>query len=256
MISKVKPLVHDSNEKSDWFETWFNSPYYHILYKNRDETEAEVFLDSLLRLINPKINARILDVACGKGRHSIFLNKKGYDVSGFDLSESNISYNKNFENNRLEFYLHDMREVFRANYFDIVLNLFSSFGYFLNERENLRCLYANAIALKQGGTFVFDYFNAALIRETGNSKTDCSIDGIDFQIEKNIKGKYISKKIHINEKGKESIFEEMLLLAGYAEFEEYFRLAGLKINHCFGSYSLEPFDAKSSERLIILATKQ
>ncbi len=256
MISKVKPVVDDSSERADWYETWFDSPYYHILYKNRDEKEAEHFLDKLIQFIKPPANARILDVACGKGRHSIYLNRKGYDVTGFDLSSESILYDKKFENETLSFYLHDMREIFRTNYFDVVLNLFSSFGYFRKERDNVRCLIANAAALKSEGIFVFDYFNSEFIRAHLTKTHDKEIGGIKFHIEKTIEGNIIRKKIQFSDKGKDYLFEENLLLAGYSEMKKYFLMAGLTITDCFGNYALEPFDEIRSERLILFAKKK
>lgn len=256
MISKVKPVVVDKSDKNDWFETWFDSPYYHLLYKNRDHREAERFLDTLIDYLKPSSNDRILDVACGKGRHSIYLNKKGFDVTGFDLSSESILFNKQFENEKLNFYLHDMREVFRSNYFDIVLNLFSSFGYFEKERDNIRCLIANAIALKENGVFVFDYFNAGKIRKYGNDISDKQVEGIKFHIEKYIDGHFIKKKISFNDKECNFNFEEQLILTDKNELEKYFIAAGLEIIQSFGNYKLEPFNEKTSERLILLAKKR
>jgi SAM-dependent methyltransferase len=255
MISKVKPVVNDTGDKADWFETWFDSPYYHILYKNRDHKEAELFLDNLINFIKPVPEARILDVACGKGRHSIYLNKKGFDVTGFDLSAESIIYDKQFENDKLNFYLHDMREVFRSNYFDIVLNLFSSFGYFEKERDNQRCFIANTTALKPNGYFVFDYFNAQKIRNIGECTMDKTIDGITFHIEKYIDKSFIRKKITFTDNGKNYKFEEQLLLAGKTELEKYFKLAGLRITNCFGNYKLDEFDENTCDRLILIGRK-
>src|SRR5436853_6516213 len=65
------------NTKREWFESWFDSPYYHVLYKERDDLEARSFLDSLIGYLNPAPGSTILDVACGKGRHSLYLNQKG-----------------------------------------------------------------------------------------------------------------------------------------------------------------------------------
>ena len=255
MISKVRPIVLDKSEKANWFESWFNSPYYHLLYKNRDHNEAEFFLDSLITFLHPSPEASILDVACGKGRHSVYLNKKGFDVTGFDLSSESVLHNKKFENEHLSFYLHDMREVFRSNYFDIVLNLFSSFGYFEKERDNVRCLIANATALKRNGTFVFDYFNAKKIRSKGNYVSDKMVEGICFHIEKYIEGHFIKKKISFNDNDNKFNFEEQLILMDKDELEKYFKIAGLEIMNYFGNYKLEPFDEKTSERLIIIAKK-
>ena len=252
MISKVKPLV---SEKADWFEDWFNSPYYHILYKKRDELEAEVFIDALLKFIQPNSGSRVLDVACGKGRHSIYLSRKGFDVTGFDLSFESIRHNKKFENEKLTFYLHDMREVFRSNYFDLVLNLFSSFGYFEKERDNIRCINSHATALKKGGIFVLDYFNAKKVIHTGDSSSNIVIDGINFLIEKSIQNDFVRKKITFSDKGHSLFFEENLLLAEKKIIDKYFNIAGLEVYKLFGSYELEPFDEKNSERLIVLAKK-
>jgi SAM-dependent methyltransferase len=256
MISKVKPVVLDKADKTDWYETWFDSPYYHLLYRNRDEHEAELFLDALIKFLNPPPGSRILDVACGKGRHSIYLNKKGFDVTGFDLSAESIQYDKEFENDSLSFYLHDMREVFRSNYFDIVLNLFSSFGYFEKKRDNVRCMIANVTALKENGFFVFDYFNAGKIQLKGCMITEKLITGINFHIEKHIEGNFIKKKITFNDKGNNYNFEEQLLLAGKSELEKYIIEAGLTIINCFGNYKLDPFNESTSDRLIIVAQKK
>ena len=69
----------------NWFENWFNSKYYHILYKNRDHKEAVFFLDNIIKNININ-DGQILDVACGKGRHAKYLNHLGFNVTGIDLS--------------------------------------------------------------------------------------------------------------------------------------------------------------------------
>ena len=99
------------SERTEWFDEWFDSPYYHILYKHRDYEEAKDFLDTLIRYFRIKPNHKVLDLACGKGRHSIYLNEQGFDVTGVDLSEQNITHARQFQNERLTFDIHDMREV-------------------------------------------------------------------------------------------------------------------------------------------------
>ena len=69
-----------------WFKDWFNSPYYHLLYANRDEREASDFIDALLEYLKSPPGSRMLDVACGRGRHSRYLESRGFDVTGLDLS--------------------------------------------------------------------------------------------------------------------------------------------------------------------------
>ena len=83
------------SQNKEWFKTWFDTKYYHVLYQNRNDDEAELFMKNLLSFIELKKNSKILDMPCGKGRHAIFLNKLGYDVVGADLSENSIEYAKN-----------------------------------------------------------------------------------------------------------------------------------------------------------------
>ena len=90
-------------KKTEWFESWFDSPFYHILYKDRDDKEAKLFLDNLINHLHPGQGAKILDVACGKGRHSLYLNRKGFTVCGFDLSKESILHNKKNETKTLTF---------------------------------------------------------------------------------------------------------------------------------------------------------
>ena len=148
-----------------------------------------------------------------------------------------------------------MREIFRVNYFDFVLNLFSSFGYFEKDRDNQRSLMANATALKPGGIFVFDYFNAHKILNAGPSEIIKEIDGILFHIQKKIENNIIKKTIKFTDLGKNFHFEEQLVLTQPEVFKEYFKSSGLSIIETFGSYHLDPFDPDHSDRLIIISKK-
>lgn len=255
MISKVKPMVANTGDKKDWFETWFDSPYYHILYKERDETEAEIFLDKLISHIKLSQGSKILDVACGKGRHSLYLNKKGFDVTGYDLSEQSIKHNLKMENDTLHFYLHDMRELFRTNYFDLVLNLFSSFGYFDKAHDNFRCLQSHVAALKQGGLFIIDYFNTRKIIDAGDMTYEKIVDDISFHIEKKLTDERVIKEIKFTDNNINYTYEEYVALVGQAEFESYFKRLDLKLISTFGNYNLDKYDPSESDRMIFLTKK-
>ena len=110
-----------TKEHPQWFQSWFDTPYYHILYKHRDYQEAEVFIKNILTYLNLDKDDSILDLACGKGRHSIFLNSLGHKVTGLDLSKNNIEYAKKHESNSLSFEVHDMRNTYKIQ-FEVVLN--------------------------------------------------------------------------------------------------------------------------------------
>ena len=149
---------------SNWFETWFDSEYYHILYKDRDYSEAENFIDTLVDHLQPNKEHRFLDLACGKGRHSIHLNKLGLHVEGCDYSANSISHAQQFANNKLHFYEHDMRNELPEKY-DYILNLFTSFGYFDSDEEHRATLQHIYDGLNTNGTFVFDFLNAQHVIE-------------------------------------------------------------------------------------------
>jgi len=243
------------SSKKEWFESWFDSPYYHVLYKERNEQEAQSFLDNLIQYLHPDPGARILDVACGKGRHSLYLNRKGFTVTGFDLSPENIEYDMQFENEKLSFFKHDMREIFRINYFDFVFNLFSSFGYFEKERDHEKTIYAHSASLKPEGILVLDYMNSEKVSKHLVADQDKTINNITFHINKKIEGGTVKKKISFSDNGNDFEFHERLWLFTKKDFKKYFSKYNLVINGIFGDYDLNSFDEKKSDRLIIIAKK-
>jgi SAM-dependent methyltransferase len=243
------------SQPEEWFSTWFDSPYYHILYSNRNYAEAEQFLQNLLQHLHPKPDARILDLACGKGRHAIYLNQQGYNVTGVDLSPQSIAAAKAFENEKLHFEVHDMREVFMPNHFDFVLNLFTSFGYFASETENVVALKAIAESVKPGGKLVIDFLNAEKVVANLVPEETKVLEGVTFRITKRMEGKLIVKTIEFEAEGKQYQFQEKVWALTAEDFQEYFKMTDLRLHECFGSYQLESFNAKTSDRLIFILKK-
>jgi len=90
--------------RKEWFRDWFSSPFYHRLYFERDEREAEEFIHKLVHFLQASPGSRIVDIACGRGRHSCILAKMGFDVTGFDLSFESIDYANQFGSDNLNFY--------------------------------------------------------------------------------------------------------------------------------------------------------
>ncbi len=155
-----------------WFNDWFNSSYYQVLYSNRSETEAEFFIDNIIHYLGqknlikqPYSNLQVLDLACGQGRHSKYLAEKEFNVTGIDLSPLKISKAKLLERDNLHFYEQDMREPFRENYFDIICNLFTSLGYFENEEDELKTFANISLALKAQGCLIIDFFNSQFVKK-------------------------------------------------------------------------------------------
>jgi SAM-dependent methyltransferase len=242
-------------ENKQWYESWFDSPYYHILYKNRNGSEARYFLDGLITKLDLKKGSRLLDLCCGKGRHSVYLNSLGFQVTGVDLSPQNIRHCRQFENDTLEFYVHDMRTVFRINYFHAVFNLFTSFGYFEKEHDNELSISAAAKALLPGGFLIIDFMNAWRAVNDLIPYHNKFVDGIDFHIHKTLDHGFIYKDIHFTDSGTRYAYREEVKILLLEDFRRYMDHAGLSIIHIFGSYDLQPYDKNTSNRMIIVAGK-
>ncbi len=236
--------------KKEWFGQWFNSKYYHILYKHRDHEEARMFIDSLINHLALNKNSLIMDLACGKGRHSIYFNNKGFRVVGLDLSEKNIVSAKKHENNQLHFYTHDMRNNWSKNEFDCVLNLFTSFGYFDTESEDLQAIKAVAGCLKSGGKFILDFLNPYTVIHHLVAEEIKIVDGIEFHINKDVSDGFIVKDITFSDNGIDYSYHEKVRAIRRVKFLEYFEDAGLTLIEIFGDYELNPYIAEKSERMI------
>ena len=253
VIDYISDKIFDMPKK--WFQNWFNSPYYHILYKRRDDEEAELFIDNLCGYLKPGIGSKMLDIACGRGRHAIYLNRKEYDVTGIDLSFASIKFAQQFENRKLHFSVHDMRNLFYINYFDFAFNLFTSFGYFEKEKEHVNALKTFRKALKKDGILVLDYMNSQQIINHLVTREKKEIDNITFHISRTVRDGKIIKTIDFDHKNKSYTFNEEVKDFKLNDFEKLCDLAGLTIIKTFGDYCLNPFDPNQSDRLIIICKK-
>ena len=238
-------------ETEAWYASWFNTPYYHVLYRDRDHREAAFFMDSLTRYLNLKENDTILDLACGRGRHAKYLSKMGFDVTGVDLSKESIAYAKQFENSRLHFEVHDMCEPYPQQ-FDAVFNLFTSYGYFEKDIDNLRTIEAIKEELKPNGCGVIDFLNVELAIKNLVPEETKKVGGLVFHIEKYVENGFIFKNIRFQEEGKDYFFTERVKALTLADFKNYFNEAKVQLKSVFGDYQLNDFEESTSERLILI----
>lgn len=238
-----------------WFEDWFDSKYYHILYKNRDLDEASKLIDNLVKYLAPEEKASMLDLGCGKGRHSLYLAKKGFQVTGIDLSIPSIKHARQFEQENLSFYSHDMRQLFRSNYYDYIFNFFTSFGYFQQDREHLNALVNARKGLTKGGIFGIDFFNTTYILDHLVAEEEKLVDGIRFKITRSLQSGFIVKNIQFEAEGRTLEFEERVRAFSKEDLYGLLKQAGLEPLTSFGDYDLNPFKESESSRLIILAKK-
>ncbi|CAM3946314.1 MULTISPECIES: SAM-dependent methyltransferase [Flavobacterium] len=244
-------IENTESTSNKWFASWFDTPYYHILYKDRDYTEAQHFMDSLTGYLNLPEEARILDLACGKGRHSIYLNSLGYNVTGADLSENSIAEASEFSNETLGFKVHDMREVCENKY-DAIFNLFTSFGYFDDDADNLKTLKAIHSSLNETGFACIDFMNVDYVIDNLVPEEIKTVENIDFHIKRYVKENHIYKEIKFNADGEDFHFTEKVQALRLADFEKMMEEAGIYLLDIFGNYKLQKFFKSQSERLIMI----
>lgn len=242
--------------KKEWFIDWFDSPYYHVLYSNRDDKEAHFFLTNLMRFLNAQpADDTIIDLACGKGRHSIFLNTLGFDVCGVDLSKQSIAAAKKHQNNRLSFEVQDLRTLHTEKKFTIALNLFTSFGYFQDKQEDEIVIHRIYGTLNKNGILVIDFMNSEKVIQQLIEHESKSISGIQFHISKWMENDFICKKVTVDDDDTTLEFTEKVQALTRQDFEQMLTQNGFKLLHTFGDYSLNPFIHATSDRLILIAQK-
>jgi len=236
---------------TEWYTSWFDTPFYHILYKDRDDTEARAFMDTLTNYLNIPEHGTILDLACGKGRHARYLNKIGYDVTGVDLSENSIKYAKQFENHTLKFDVHDMCKPYDRK-FDIVVNLFTSFGYFDKDIDNLNTIKAIKANLNETGFGVIDFMNSDYVINHLVPENVKVVDDIEFHLKRYVNGNYIIKDNSFKFENETYTFQERVRAFSLKDFQDLFEKAGVYLLDVFGDYKLNKFNPHISERLVLI----
>ena len=245
-------MSENTNSKTNtWFASWFDTPYYHILYKDRNYREAQIFMDNLTHYLNLPDHAKVLDLACGKGRHSIYLNQLGFTVLGVDLSENSIEVANKNTNDTLHFQVHDMREPLEDT-FDAIFNLFTSFGYFDKEEDNLKTLIAIKENLSEFGFAVIDFMNVPFVLDNLVAEETKTVDAIDFHLKRYLLNGYIIKEIDFEDQGQKFHYTEKVRALRLEDFEQMMEEAGIYLLDTFGDYKLKKYHKKDSERLIMI----
>ena len=247
-------------ETKEWFEVWFDTDEYHTLYGHRDTNEALTFVGQLVQTlsINP---CKILDAGCGAGRHVHVWSKMGFQAHGFDLSPNSINlaiktaYEQNLDS---KFSVLDLRKLkdqkgFK-NQYDIVTNLFTSFGYFPNESEHIDVVEGFAYSLKVGGMLVLDYINAPYSKKRLVVHETIIKGNTHFEITRNFKDGFFAKTISYNDP-KSQTHTELVKAWSPQELSNLLTSVGLHVKHIYGDYSLNDYH-EDSPRMILIAEKK
>ncbi len=242
-------------EKKSWYKNWFGNEYLTV-YAHRDEEEARHLVKLIQKHIDLNPTHKILDLCCGQGRHVSQLAQLGYKVYGIDLSRTLLEVAKNNENKgKSAFFIQaDMRHLPTSQSFDLLLNLFTSFGYFESDEENESVFHQFNQALKPEGIFVFDYFNTAYIEKNLIPYHKERIKGLLIEQERFIEGSRVQKIIKLNREGEQSIFYESVKMYDPDQLQSMMRNAELDILYTFGDYFGSELSF-SSPRVILIGQR-
>ena len=258
---QIAQIEDAMKETKPWFEVWFDTNEYHTLYGHRDEKEAFSFIKSLVE--NLKFSpCKVLDAGCGSGRHVFAWAEHGFDAHGFDLSQNSISKaNKRVEGvDNVSFSVLDLRKlkdnIESAGKYDIVTNLFTSFGYFPNETDHSDVVEGFSKALKYGGVLVLDYINAEYSKKRMVSSETQIRDGIEFHIERKFENGFFKKSIcYTKLNGSNELHTELVKAWDSDELSELLFSVGLHVKTIKGDYDFSEYHY-DSPRMILIAEKK
>ena len=241
---------------AEWYEDWFDTVEYLNVYKHRNDEDAKRLVQLILDNVSLRPGADVLDLACGAGRHSLLFAQNGFKVTAVDLSKSLLSVAKRSARESgavINFIRSDLRDFSITSKFDLVVNLFTSFGYFQSDEENLKMFKVAADHLNGRGYFVLDYLNKKFVENNLVPHSVEEIDGGEIIQERKIEDKRVIKTIKIRKNGSDSEYYESVRMYDIAELEEFFSETGFNILNIFGDSDGNSFDLENSPRIIFIA---
>ena len=246
-----------------WYEDWFGSDDYELVYDSRDLREAERVADLIERVVQPTPGADVLDVGTGRGRHARVLARRGYRVTGLDLSSAAIitaqrrATEEGLTPEQIVFVQGDMRLPHFQQRFDGVVNLFTSFGFFEDDTDHQRAILAMAGALKPGGWLVQDFLNAPYVRAHLIAEDEKMSGPVHVRQERWIERDHVKKRITLTNTAHDAephVYTESVRLLTRDDFTRMYAVAGLRLIEAFGDYDSAP-QTPESPRLILHAEK-
>ncbi|MFM7430343.1 MAG: methyltransferase domain-containing protein [Flammeovirgaceae bacterium] len=238
-----------------WYGEWFDSLYYQLLYRNRDEVEARVLVENLLQELRLPATSRVVDLGCGRGRHAVILHEHGLDVTGLDLSVASIHEAKKLQTPSLQFGVHNIHFPYRDNYFQAAFNFFTSFGYDEEDADNVRVITAASQSLVAQGYFVLDYLNPEILDWDVKEPEELILEGVRLIITRWRSAHFVYKRILVNEGSEEYCFEERVRLYSLNQLQQFFHAAGFVVVNVWGDYNLNTYNSQHSARMILLGKK-
>lgn len=240
--------------QKDWFASWFNTSFYHDLYANRNNTEAQAFVDALSSFFKWDENVKILDACCGSGRHALYLESKGFQVFGLDLSENNILQAQSLSLFPERWSIEDVRDFnlpFKVNY---ALNLFTSFGYFDTDEEHVSMLKNINRNLVDSGFLVLDFLNVNWVLNCLKENEVVKGSLAEYYVTRSIVANRIVKNIRFAVDNIEYAYEERVMAYSPEQLLQLLLLSGFKVVATWGDYHGAPMSV-NAPRCIFIAQK-
>ena len=255
--------MKNNKTKNSWYKDFFDK-YYLPIYLKKGIFSAAIAkqeVNFIIKILNLPKNSKILDMPCGQGRHSVVLAKSGYAVTGVDLSKTILRLAEKLirkEKADMRLIRNDMRKINFENEFDAVINLFTSFGYFAREKENIKVLKNINRALKPKGKFVLDllsknwFFEKISTPKTWwKSESSYILENNRFDANKKV---WLNNIIILSSAGKINHTNTSVKLYDLSEIKKHLKETGFKVLKVYGDYQGNKF-TNCSPRMIVLAQK-
>lgn len=238
-----------------WFEEHFQEDYLRV-YDHRDEIKAANELEKIMEYVPLKKGMKVIDLCCGNGRHARWLARRGFYVTGIDLSTALLKKAIELtEGIPVQYQRGDIRNIPLLQEYDGAFNLFTSFGYFTDDAENELVFTKASDALKNNGWFVFDYLNPTYVKNNLVPEDEMEKDGLFIKQEREVKSGYVFKRITIKEGDSKREYMERVKLYEQEAIKEMLMRNNFTVKHIFGDYDASIYDKNDSPRQIFICQK-
>ncbi len=248
-------MLQTDGYNKNWYKEWFGEDYL-VVYQHRDDSDAKKLIELIIKNTLITKDSKLLDLACGNGRHAYLISKYTSNVVGLDLSKHLLAEagKRKVKNQSPAFVRADMRYFPFSIKFDIIFSLFTSFGYFEDDEMHLQVAREIQSCLKENGSFVIDYFNPKYVSETLVQSGKRMVGEIEVEEERWINNKRVHKKIKIQREGLVKTFHESVRMFELDELSSLLKMAGIIVKKVFGDYDGSSYE-ESSRRMILFAEK-
>ncbi|MFT5514620.1 MAG: SAM-dependent methyltransferase [Rhodothermales bacterium] len=261
MPAPLRPPSHRSWKRTpqtdmSWYEQWFDADEYDLVYQDRDENEARSLIDLIEAKTSPGPGSTVLDIGCGRGRHAVDFAVRGHVVTGLDLSPRSLeaAQERAAEADvEVSFVRGDMRTAIGGQ-FDLVVNLFTAFGYFEDDSGHQQAVDAMAASMTPDAWLVQDFLNPAFLRDSLVSSDVRHVGDSEIRQARRIENGRIRKRIEFLKGRSTHSFEESVALLELADFERFYAAAGLQLESVVGDYAGGPH-GPSSPRTILFSRR-